>query len=437
MANKNLQRPVSWRGKIWRDPQNGIDYPVAYPGDVRYYGYNRTGINNPNYRVQIRKSQNAATGMTVVVQTGEASDARVVLTKRGSSDPSSPESSRLYRSGHEGVFLTLNEPVPVQTHYKQADFGNACATAKRIVNKRATSRRRQLMGGVVLWELKKTLQMVIRPAKSLRSSLAAATRRIPKLMKALKRSGASRKTKARVLADTYLELTFGWQPLLADTRDGATALARLVTKDALERQQFRGYGAEEKPVSTWSSSLPLQTGYDSQTVVLYNSHGAQKSIMECIYYGKFVTRLQDESAAKSSTTRLIELCGFTLTDFLPTAWEAIPWSFLVDYFTNVGDVIEAFSNCTSDIAWANEVHIQTSEESVARSVDYAATRAYHGALFAGLDGADCASKATLKTVSRSLGMDLNTYLRFSLPVGLQWLNIGALAVGARPPKPFY
>ena len=438
MGNKTRDLPVSWRGSLFRATQNGIVYPLAQVADLRHYGYNRAGTNNPNYRVLIRQGKSATGSMTVNQDVGDTTDCDFTLQKRGSSDPFNPEYWRIYDSGMTGVHLSLNLPVPIPTHYLPVSFDEACAIARRVVHKRLTARRRQFQGGVAAWELRKTLEMVTRPAKGLRQQVALASRRVPKLMKAMKRSGRNRASMKKALADTYLELTFGWQPLLADTRDGAQALARLATKDALERQQFRAFGEVEYPDTTTFGNN-YSVGYDGQTTVIFDREWRHKTAAQCIIYGRFQTRLQDSSYAKSASLRLAELCGFTLADFVPSAWEAMPWSFLVDYFSNVGDVLEAFSNNIGEIAWAAEVHITESTEDFISKLNQSKTKNLYGDLFYAVSDQSTHAKARKRTVVRSPGTqtDLSTYLRLNLPSGLQWLNIGALALGARPPKPFY
>lgn len=439
MGNKSRNMPVSWRGTLFRDTQAGVVFPTALVADLRHYGYARTGVNNPQYKRLIRQGLSATGGMTVNVDNGNTDDCSFTLSKRGSSDPNSPEYSRIYTSGMTGVHLSLNLPAPIASHYKTVSFDEACATARRIVHKRLTARRRQFQGGVVALEMRKTLEMVTRPAKGLRKQVEVFSRRIPKAMKSLKRSHKTSQSASRILADLYLEATFGWQPLLADTRDGAIALARHASKDALERQQFRAYGATEYPDTTTFGNN-YQVGYDFNTIVIFDREWRHKTKAECIIYGRFQTRLQDASYAKSSALRLAELCGFTLADFVPSAWEAMPWSFLVDYFTNVGDVLEAFSNNVGEIAWMAEVHITESKEDFISKLNQASTAAQHGALFYSILGVmGMHSEAHKRTIVRTPGglTDLSTTLRLNLPGGLQWLNIGALAVGARPPKPFY
>jgi hypothetical protein len=437
MGNRSAVVGVSWRGTLFRDSQDGTVYPTAMVADLRHYGYNRIGVNRPNYRAVIRQGGNATNAMTVTVLNGETQDCDFTLSKRGSSDPFHPEFNKIYHSGMTGVHLSLNLPGPIASHYSSVSYDTACAKARRIVNRQLANRRRQFQGGVVAGELRKTIQMVTRPASSLRRAISSASRRLGETARSLQRSGASRNTIRRVVADTYLEGTFGWQPLLSDVRNGAIALARTASRDALERQQFRAHGIEEIPTATFVGNN-YAVGYDQFTIVYFDREWRQKSVAECIIYGKFRTRLQDSSWAYSSATRLAELSGFSFADFIPTAWELMPWSFLVDYFTNVGDVIEAFSNCASDVAWAAEVHIQKSEEDFFSVLNQSKTAAQHGALFLSVSDVRVHAHSTRKTVVRTgAGVDLTTYLRLSLPGGLQWLNIAALLTGARPPKPFY
>lgn len=437
MGNRSAIISVPWRGTLFRDTQNGTVYPTALVNDTRYYGYDRIGVNRPNYRAVIRQGGNATNAMTVTVLNGETQDCNFTLSKRGSSNPFDPEYNKIYHSGMTGVHLSLNLPGPIASHYASVSYVTACAKARQIANRKLANRRRQFQGGVLAGELRKTIQMVTRPAKTLRAAVSSASRRLGETARSLQRSGASRSTARRVLSDTYLEYTFGWQPLLSDVRNGAIALGRVASRDALERQQFRAHGVEEIPTATFVGNN-YAVGYDAFTIVYFNREWRQKSTAECIIYGKYQTRLQDTSRARSSAALLAERSGFTFADFLPTAWELLPWSFLIDYFTNVGDVIEAFSNCASEVAWAGEVHIQKSEEDFFSILDQAKTAAQHGALFVSCSDVRVHAHSVRKTVARTAGpVDLTTYLRFDLPGGLQWLNIGALLAGGRPPKPFF
>jgi hypothetical protein len=45
--------------------------------------------------------------------------------------------------------------------------------------------------------------------------------------------------------------------------------------------------------------------------------------------------------------------GASWRDILPTAWELIPYSFAVDYFTNIGDIVSAWSFGSKDLRWVS------------------------------------------------------------------------------------
>jgi hypothetical protein len=61
-----------------------------------------------------------------------------------------------------------------------------------------------------------------------------------------------------------------------------------------------------------------------------------------------------------------EEMGVRARDFLPAVWEAIPYSFLIDYFTNIGDIIEAVSFPLTGIAWGSITFRNHSIRSVER-----------------------------------------------------------------------
>ena len=43
--------------------------------------------------------------------------------------------------------------------------------------------------------------------------------------------------------------------------------------------------------------------------------------------------------------------GLGVSDMLPAVWEAIPFSFMVDYFVNVGEVLDSFHVLSARLAW--------------------------------------------------------------------------------------
>lgn len=433
MGSKSATRPVSWRGRLWKtlSPPLAQFSGSASSSVVRNYTFNRVGFNVPFYRYLIKRGMNASGALTIQVQNADASEMDSKLIWRNSSDPSNPGYNQINEGGAYGFHLSRNIPEPISGHTPGSSISEACVIAKRIVNKRITLRRRQIMGGVVVGELAKTIAMVSNPAKTLVRKIGShantTSRRLRRLAKVKVESPSTR----QMIVDTYLEATFGWQPLLSDIRDGALALARLVTRDALERQQFRAYGSDEKLISTSVSNADV--GFDAASVNPYRANNVVTSRSECIYYGAFMTRLQDSAVARSQLDRLISLSGFRFADWVPTVWELLPTSFLVDYFTNVGDVLESTANVSHDLAWITEVHITSTISRTTFVPDLDRAKASKGNLFVDYQGVQSHSESSYKTISRFAvaGFDVQTNFRFRLPVGLQWLNLAAVLSQAK------
>jgi hypothetical protein len=432
VANKTKTMPTSFRGYGWRKLLSSSIDDRLYEGYVANFGYTRTGGNQPLYRKIIRAGGNASTGMAVTV-TGGSWDPDVAWTATKENNKNTPQGLvKVVDSwGFTGVPFTF-APTALFGLEGSSHLVDACANANRQLHKLWTSRRRQFQGGVVIAELEKTLAMVIKPAKALRSKASTLTSRLMKIRKRAGRGDSIVKT----MADTWLETTFGWKPLIADVKDGAKAVARVATRDALERQQFRAYGDAPSTVQTsdGTNAISCVTG---GTLLYLKEHRQYVRNSLCIIYGVWQTKLQDSLRAHSTASRLATLSGLNWGDIAPQVWEVIPWSFLVDYFVNVGDVIEASSNVFDQPAWMEEVDIEDLTRTATFTPDPVAQKANYG-VTATVTGESCTRKESYRQIVRgSFNYDkLYPTLRFQLPISSQWLNIAALVAGGRSFQPF-
>jgi hypothetical protein len=102
----------------------------------------------------------------------------------------------------------------------------------------------------------------------------------------------------------------------------------------------------------------------SKTIVslsqLYNSSVIQPRVNVTVdnlitsyiaYYGSVRTSHSREIPFGNAQSEL----GANLNSFVPTLWEWLPYSWLADYFSNMGHVISALSFPTSDIIWVNRL----------------------------------------------------------------------------------
>jgi hypothetical protein len=123
--------------------------------------------------------------------------------------------------------------------------------------------------------------------------------------------------------------------------------------------------------------------------------------------------------------------GFDPSNWAPTIWELVPYSFLIDYFVNVDDIVSAATLSRSGLRWTSKTVVKEITEflrptavvaNTSSSVDY---RAYHG----------CQPGVTyrLKTVDRNPYVgSLVPSLQLSLPtLPKQLMNITALLNNSR------
>jgi hypothetical protein len=145
--------------------------------------------------------------------------------------------------------------------------------------------------------------------------------------------------------------------------------------------------------------------------------------------------LRAVASAPKSMSRFNELAGFTLREVIPSAYQLIPYSFLVDYFSNLGDVIEGAFTDVSNVFWATRTtRIQTTVEiyeSWQIDPDKRGKYAYHGDLLVGKTNSVRVFERT--TMARTDAMPLQSIpLVVKLPQGdsQQWVNIVALLAQA-------
>lgn len=205
--------------------------------------------------------------------------------------------------------------------------------------------QRTVSGGVALGELRETLQMIRNPAKALRKRVDSWHREAMKLRARRVRRQRTRRPRAyrardieRDLGNSWLEQAFGWQPLINDIDDAAKALARINT--------------ETFGIKTINARAGREREYGSP--ITGNLSGNLCSIRRLVEKpGWADVRMHGKVKADVGNPLLMKarILGFSAQDFVPTLWELTPWSFLIDYFVNIGEVLEGWSWGTSGLQW--------------------------------------------------------------------------------------
>jgi len=194
-----------------------------------------------------------------------------------------------------------------------------CAAMKaNVYNLAVTSAHANVNESEMLW-----MATVAESRKSV-ESMSAILFRVIKLARNIRKlniRGILDELKPKELAERYMEVRYAVRPLLYDA---ANLVAALEKKRGVERQTYRGYASDS--LSRTDSVGEWQTFYETVT-----------SINRSFEY---------EVSAKAGVlcdVVIDEVTVFGVDKFVETMWELTPFSFIVDWFANVGDTIAALT----------------------------------------------------------------------------------------------
>lgn len=432
MTTKNSTKPAQtyWRQKRFYSLGSKTD-TTTYTRKT--YDSTRTGVSTKNWKALIKSGGNASSTFSA----GSGSYEWHPLAYACEFSQSPTQTYDIYCEGlPQGIsMLSMSDmSALVPTFEDAATKAEAEAKAIKALYRKIKEVHSQFAGGVFLAEIHKTVHMIRNPAKSLIKAMSSyCVKQKRNIRKYAKPSPRNKHSLRKVMGDTYLEAVFGWQPFISDIEDASKALARLFYERRHER--FRAFGQAEK---LDNSANTIVSGFDLPQVNL-KTKGFRTSIVS--YYGSF--RGHDPSkTVQPSVDRIVELSGFSLRDFLPTVWELIPFSFLVDYFSNVGDLIEAACTDTSIVSRLTKVEIHEEAYSAKFQPNFTTSAAEIKTRYGTVKGLQQAGSpgsyiCKRRTISRTpLGAVPFMTPRFEVPeiFSKHSLNIAALLSGARPAK---
>lgn len=251
----------------------------------------------------------------------------------------------------------------------------------------------QSMEGLTfLGELKETIHMLKHP---MQGSLNATTRYLDAIKsqrrKARSRIKPLRSDTNRTLAlrreqfvkdstsSAWLEFQYGIRPFISDVQDIAKTAARAIHgRDRISTVRVRGI-SRMKPITT-----PVVTGYtlgDLFDGMMYRTWRNDKSFASVSYLAGIRKHVDGPI---SSLGELAQLSGLTLNNFVPTLYELMPYSFLIDYFSNLGDIISATFTDTSSIVWQSKTTRQYTEFELNESLHPRQDPLYYPAMSVGM-----------------------------------------------------
>lgn len=277
--------------------------------------------------------------------------------------------------------------------------------------------RNNWRGGNFLAEVRETIHMLRHPITSIFGKTQKMVSRVHGI-----RHVRNRETYRKRLGNIWLAYSFGIKPLIEDIKDVNKAIEALQRSPRFDGISIKGTGSDVSAtvgVSTRGfGSTPATMIYSTSSVV--SSH--------CKYYGVVGARPEGLRAVG-------ENFGVDPWDILPAVWEAVPWSFLVDYFVNVQQVLDGMRFASADLKWL----MKGVKNSIKNQASSGAFGPYNKTLWA-LSGGTSGGSTEGLFVARST-VDSLPYPRFRFKIpglgSMKWVNVAALIAqinGSKPSK---
>ncbi len=322
---------------------------------IRTYLRYRESTPNPRYKQIIKDEGNATTPLYAYTQYGSTQPGLIRITY--------PDKVSV-----ADTFCGISLPVPMTTNELVLStnglVSSAEARATAQVYKRIAEYQTPFQGQVFAGELREVLDLVRNPfAKSAKltdsfiRTLSADGLKLKQghqLGTKVKRIGRNVQRNltgvSKAVADSWLEYSFAVSPLMKDVAGLITLAADIAHKR--DHETIRAYGKSESATSI--SSFASGIGYNIQYNL--NTINRVENIIRCGMTARFI----DTLGVKNNTNPWID----SIDDFssLPiTAWELMPFSFLVDYFVNVQDILQSAIVSQSGIAYTSNSLIRTRE----------------------------------------------------------------------------
>lgn len=310
-----------------KTPQGEIVESFVNPSVSSYTGRNyRIGSSMRDWKARIKLGQSATTYFSAGRQ-GAISTSGTVFSRR----PNGPNWYECTTTGRYSPGAGLPDAINVDTTY--AD-GQALIRIYRKLRKTKT----RFQGGVFLGELSEAIRMIRRPAKALRDGVDKYFKTIDKRVRKVNNVPQLQK----VIGDTYLEASFGWDPFIKDISDISKEIRRLGENDT--RSRLSAFCMDE---NAFFDILEQMQSFGTD-------HPTRMNRMVKTYaYVRYILGKRVHVQALG-VPRVMEQFGLVKAQLLPALWELRPWSFLIDYFTNIGDLVEATSTETEDVLWVNK-----------------------------------------------------------------------------------
>lgn len=293
-----------------------------------------TGGSVPNYRQLIRHGQSATTGLDGTGYQIKRGDARA-YQKVKSNNTAEQDTGCILASGVQ--FQQTVGSINTEADNK--------ARSKLLAH--YIGIRNEWRGGNFLAEIRETIHAFKHPLDTAYSSTLGWVKktvlnkqRLAYVAERKRHDAKAIKSLRKALADDWLQYSFGIKPLIGDIQDASKAFNKAMDPERSDRIKISGRG-----LVTGGSITPTSLASNPGSIPLTHDK-IVKTNSAVKYYGYIAARPYGNGLK-------MEKFGVDPFDVIPAVWEAIPFSWFVDYFVNVSEVLDGARLWNADVAWLN------------------------------------------------------------------------------------
>lgn len=390
--DRSVAVPVRSSGRGWLD---GWQSPPASTVNATALTLLRTvdGQTLPGWRDMIKRGEDATTEFSGVFDSIEGVRWGKV-TQRWSYNYNP---AWIYTSEVEGDLGCFNSHWTIFPQGPSQDPTFVDNLARGNFYSKLNSLTNAIDGLVFLGELKETLKLLRAPHLGFQKLCKG----FLDTLKKRKRADPKRWTKD--IGNLWLEQSLGWNPLINDAKAAIDAYERITGQGRPLPVVVVSSGAK-KVYDNHNSSSYLTSG--AKLVGLQNS-GLIANVIYALDRNVVTVRYRAGVTAQVEAPRWNDkdLWGFSPQNFIPSAWNILPWSFLVDYGLNMSSFLEGACTRTPKTTFCNRTLIQ--ERSIYTTIQISEKENISidpgNYTFLGIQGDNSpkSHKATRKTVSRT------------------------------------
>jgi hypothetical protein len=409
MVTNTKTRTVYYNARYYMLSTQENNVISKFQSNIRTLTRTRVGSGLPHWKDLIKGGKPATTGLTATYHILYGRPVNCSFTYRyklsdGGFTAVSPAVVNMVDGDYDMNRIATPSP----------NFGWASTADRRAANKylsKCRSTQQSFSAPIFLGELRETMRMLRHPAEGIWRSVNGYYEALRK------RKRYDPINYAKAAHGLWLEYSFGWLPLMNDIASAKKALQNLFERETT--REVSGSAQDSYLLSTSSSN----GGYVAGLYLQGTFTDVKREQITVRYKGACKIHTVTTSTDK------LALFGFQPSEFLPTVWELLPWSFLIDYFVSIGDYLDARGAVLGDIIWTNKTVRKRSFVHRTSSFDYAKTKVLIPAVAViGGHGSDGFATYVVTTVDRTGGAPPipALYVKWAGPGWGQYANMSAL-----------